>query len=123
MALSPERHTLLTLTAGTRIGMPAFDRRLAARYLTLAGHQHLTHDHVVDLVGSDAGALEGGADGDGPEVGRRERGEAPDSFPIGVRAPATMSAPMRRTVPPAAVVARRRTPRTAVGRRLRTLTP
>ena len=68
----PERHTLLIVIAGTLIGMPACDGRLAGRDLTLTGLQDLAHDHVVDLLGSDAAALERGLDRDGAEVHRAE---------------------------------------------------
>ena len=59
IASRPERHTLLSVTDGTDIGMPPFDRRLAGRDLAGAGLDDVTHDHVVDLVAGDAGALEG----------------------------------------------------------------
>ena len=48
-------------------------RRLAAGHLTLAGHQHLAHDHVVDLVGRDAGAFERLGDREAAEIGGGER--------------------------------------------------
>ena len=67
----PERHTLLSVMAGTVIGMPAVDRGLAGGDLARARLQHLAHEHVVDLLGADAGALERGLDGDAAEVRRR----------------------------------------------------
>ncbi len=48
---------------------------LASRYLTGAGHQHLAHDHVIDVLGSDAGPREGLGDRDAAEIGSRERCE------------------------------------------------
>ena len=54
MALRPERQTLLTVVAGTVMGMPAFDRGLAGGHLAGAGQQHLAHEDVVDLLGGDA---------------------------------------------------------------------
>ena len=57
------------------------DRRLAARHLALAGHQHLAHDDVVDLVGRHAGPLEGGGDGGAAEVGGGQRGERAGHLP------------------------------------------
>ena len=48
------------------------DRRLAGRDLPGAGLQHLAHDHVLHLVGRDAGALQRGLDRDAAELGRRE---------------------------------------------------
>ena len=67
----PERHTLLTVVAGTVIGMPAFTAAWRAGDLALAGLEHLAHEHVVDLLGPDAGALERGLDREAAEVGRR----------------------------------------------------
>ena len=51
-ALTPERHTLLIVIAGTLIGMPGVDRGLTGGDLALTGLEHLAHDHVVDLVGA-----------------------------------------------------------------------
>ena len=48
---------------------------LAARHLTLTGHQHLAHDDVLDLVGRHAGTLECGLDGEAAEIGSAERRE------------------------------------------------
>jgi hypothetical protein len=44
----------------------------AGQVLAGAGLQHLSHDHVLDLVAGDAGALERGLDRDAAEVGGRE---------------------------------------------------
>ena len=46
----------------------ALDGGLARRDLARAGLDDVAHDHVVDLVGRDAGALERGLDGDPAEV-------------------------------------------------------
>ena len=54
MVLTPDRQTLLTVVAGTVIGMPAVDRGLAGRDLTGAGLQDLAHEDVVDLLAASA---------------------------------------------------------------------
>ena len=64
----PERHTLLTVIAGTVIGIAGLDRRLAGGDLALPGLEDLAHDHVVDLLGADARALERGRDREAAEV-------------------------------------------------------
>ena len=46
------------VSAGHVIGMPRLDRGLAGGDLAGAGLDDLAHDHVVDLVGRDAGLLE-----------------------------------------------------------------
>ena len=77
----PERHTLLIVVAGTVIGMPGLHRGLARGDLTLAGQEHLAHEHVVDLLGADAGALERGLDREATEVGGAESGERAGELP------------------------------------------
>ncbi len=72
IALMPERQTLFSVIAGTVIGMPRVRRGLARRDLPGARLQHLTHQHVVDLLGADAGALERALDGDAAEVDRAQ---------------------------------------------------
>ena len=67
----PERHTLLTVIAGTVIGMPAFTAAWRAVIWPWPGLEHLAHEHVVDLLGADAGALERGLDREPAEVHRR----------------------------------------------------
>ena len=47
------------------------DRRLPRRHLALPGHQHLAHQHVLDLLGRHAGALERGLDGEARRARRR----------------------------------------------------
>ena len=59
------------LTLGHAHRDAGLDRGLARRHLTLAGHQHLTHEHVLDLVRRDAGALERGLDGQAHRARRR----------------------------------------------------
>ena len=72
MALSPDRHTLLTMAAGVVIGIPAAGGGLASRYLAGAGQEHLAHDHVVDLVRPSGRSLECGPDGEGAQLGGGE---------------------------------------------------
>ena len=48
------------------------DRRLPRRVLALAGRQHLTHDHFIDIGRVDLGALQRGLDGDLAERMRRQ---------------------------------------------------
>jgi len=43
-------------------------RRLARGHLTLSCHQHLTHDHVVDVFGLHTGAFKCGFDGESAEI-------------------------------------------------------
>ena len=66
----------------------ALDRGLAGGDLAGAGLDDLAHDHVVDLVGRDAGALERGLDRDAAEVGGGEvleRAEQPAHRGTGTR--------------------------------------
>ncbi len=55
--------------------MPAFTAAWRAVIWPCAGLEHLAHDHVVDLLGADAGALERGLDREPAEVGGAEAGE------------------------------------------------
>ena len=50
-----EAHLVDASSRARVIGMPAFDRGLARGDLALAGLEHLAHEHVVDLLGADAG--------------------------------------------------------------------
>ena len=85
---------MLIVIAGTVIGMPAFAAAWRAGDLALPGLEHLAHDHVVDLLGPDAAALERGLDRDAAEVHRRcSDASAPESLPMGVRADETMTEP------------------------------
>ena len=68
------------------------DRRLARGDLALARLEDLAHQDLVDVLGGDAGALERRGDGKPAELHRGEAGRAqPESLPMGVRAPATMT--------------------------------
>jgi hypothetical protein len=51
------------------------DRRLPGRNLADARLQHLAHDHVLDVGPGQAGPLDGAADRDPAQLGRRDRGE------------------------------------------------
>ena len=74
--------------------MPRLHRGLAGGDLALAGLEHLAHEHVVDLLGADAGALERGLDRERPRgPWRVNEASAPESLPIGVRADETMTEP------------------------------
>jgi hypothetical protein len=53
--------------------------------------QHAAHQHFVDQVGVDAGALDGSLDGDGAEVGGGQAGKAALKQPMAVRAAETMT--------------------------------
>ena len=59
IASSPDRQTLLIVSAGVLIGMPAPTAAWRAGDLPGAGLQDLAHDHVLHLLGGDAGALQG----------------------------------------------------------------
>ena len=52
--------------------MPALTAAWRAGTWPWPGHQHLAHDHVVDLVGRDTGTSQRIGDGDATEFGRRE---------------------------------------------------
>jgi len=54
----PERHTLLMVIAGTLIASPPFTAAWRAVIWPAPAWSTLAHDHVVDLVGRDTGALE-----------------------------------------------------------------
>ena len=71
IASSPDRHTLLIGERRDAERDAGLVRGLAGRDLAGAGLQHLAHDHVLHLLGRDAGALERGLDGDPAEVGAR----------------------------------------------------
>ena len=71
-----EAQTLLMVSEETSFGMPRLDLRLARRDLALAGLEHLAHDHVLDLLGLDVGALERGLDRDAAELGGVEGRQA-----------------------------------------------
>ena len=51
--------------------MPALTAAWRAVIWPWPGLEHLAHEHVVDLLGVDAGALERGLDGEPAEVRRR----------------------------------------------------
>ncbi len=50
-------------------------RGLAGGRLALAGLQHVAHDDFVDLLGLDAGAFDGGLDGDRAQLVRGQAGQ------------------------------------------------
>jgi hypothetical protein len=61
---------------GDLLGDAALDLCLARGDLALPRLEHLAHDHVLDLVGLDAGALERGLDRDAAELGGVEGRQA-----------------------------------------------
>ena len=71
----PEPHILLTVVAGTPLGNPAVQRRLAGGRLPEAGGQHATHQDFVDVAGPNAGALQRRLDGSTAEVNGTEAGK------------------------------------------------
>ena len=66
---------MLIVSAGRLLRQPGADRRLTRGRLAGAGLQHLAHDHVLDLVVLDPGAVERRADHDRAELGRLVAGE------------------------------------------------
>ena len=91
--MRPGEAHLVDRDRGHRHRDAGLERGLARGDLALAGLQHLAHDHVVDLLGADAAAVERGLDREATEVHGREAASAPDSLPIGVRADETMTDP------------------------------
>ena len=91
--VEPRQADLVDVDGGHAHRDAGLDRGLARRNLTLPGHEHLAHDHVVDLIGFDTGAFQRLGDRETAEFGGRREDRAPDIFPIGVRAPATMREP------------------------------
>src|SRR5215211_5915852 len=85
MALSPERQTLLTVRAGTVIGILARE----AACLALPGLEDVAHDHVLDRPGGDTGPAEGGPDGVAAELDRGQPGQHPTEPPDGRPGPGT----------------------------------
>ena len=53
--LMPDRQTLPMVVDGTDSGMPAALDGLAGGHLAGTGGEHLAHEHVVDVLGGDAG--------------------------------------------------------------------
>ena len=64
------RADLVDRLGGDLLRDPGLDLRLARGDLPLAGLQHLAVDHLLDLLGLDAGALERGGDRLAAELGR-----------------------------------------------------
>ena len=64
----PDRHTLLTVIAGTSSGMPPLTAAWRA-VIWPVRLDDLAHDHVLDLVAGHAGPVQGPLDGDPAEVG------------------------------------------------------
>ena len=66
-------------------------RRLPRRRLADAALHHVAHDHFLDLVGGDAGALERRRMATAPSSGAESDASPPRNLPIGVRAAATIT--------------------------------
>ena len=62
---------------------PRADRRLPRRRLAGAGLEHLAHDHVLDVGALEPGSLDGSANGDRSELGRRLRRKRAAETPEG----------------------------------------
>ena len=90
MALSPERHTLLTLTDGTDIGMPA----LTAAWRLGTWPWPAINTWPTTTWSTSSGATparsRAAAMATPPRSAAEREASAPDIFPIGVLAPATM---------------------------------
>ena len=71
----PDAQTLLIVSEETSFRNSGLDLSLSGGDLALPGLENLTHDHVLDLVGRDVGALQRGADGVGAELGGVEGGQ------------------------------------------------
>ena len=74
-AFRPEPQTLWMVVQATPSGRPAPSAAWRAG-AALAGLQHVAHDDFVDLLGLDAGALDGRLDGDRAEFVRGQAGQA-----------------------------------------------
>jgi hypothetical protein len=70
--VEPGQADLVHRQGGHAHSDPALDRGLTGRDLARAGLDHVAHDHVVDLVAADPGALQGRRDRERAEVHRRE---------------------------------------------------
>ena len=93
MALRPDRQTLLTVVDGDGHRDPGVGRGLAGGDLPGAGQDDLAHEHVVDLVGGHPARSRAAAMAKPPSSVAAKPPRAPESLPIGVRAPATMTDP------------------------------
>ena len=93
-----------------RVGEATLEGRLARRRLAHTGLQDLAHEHFVDLVRRDAGALHCGADGDAAErrcrhvceravelADRRPRRRHEKTCPFGPLNPSTLAASVSHT--------------------------
>src|SRR5690554_7048387 len=68
-ACRPEPHTRLTAIAPTVSGTPPLSAACRARRLAQARRDHVAEDHVLDVRGVDAAALQRCADRDRTELG------------------------------------------------------
>ncbi len=72
----PGRAHLVDRLRGHLLGDPGLDLGLARGDLSLPGLEDLAHDHVLDLLGGDVGALESAADRRAAELGGVDGGQA-----------------------------------------------
>ena len=92
--VQPGQAHLVHRHRGHRHRDAALDRGLPGGDLPGPGLDHMTHDHVVDLVAGDPGPVQGGFDGEPAQVHRGEFLQTRrTSLPIGVRAPPTITEP------------------------------
>ena len=91
VAFMPEPQTLLMVVAPVGVRQAGAARGLARRRLALAGRQHVAHEHLVDPLGRQFGALQRGADRVRAELVGAERRQSPMKRPSGVRAAETMT--------------------------------
>ena len=90
MAWMPDRHTLLTVTAGTSMGTPPLAAAWRAGFWPWPAWSTWPMTTWSTWSGLDAGPVEGGGDGEPAELGGRQRRRARrDSLPMGVRADET----------------------------------
>ena len=82
IAVSPDRHTLLTDAEWHSPRDAGAHRRLARGVLARAGGEHLPDEHGVDGIGRDAALRERAADRDAAELHRGERRELALESPL-----------------------------------------
>ena len=81
--LEPRAADLVDRERWDSAGQARVDRGLARRRLTRAPLEHVAHDHFVHVVGLDAGAAHGFADGERAQARRGQRGQPAQVLPDG----------------------------------------
>jgi hypothetical protein len=74
--LEPRATNLIDRDGGDRVGNAGLERRLTSGCLANAALDDVAHDDFFDVIEVDAGAPHGFANGNGPELGRRQRRES-----------------------------------------------